>query len=142
MGGGRTVTQRDNPPTSRYRRRLPGARPVRVNVCLSDSEYRTVADAAHASGLTPTGFVAESVLAAARGDESPSADERRQVVRELMQARAQLRRYGNNINQAARLLNAGGAPPEWLAHAVALTNRVVGDIDEAVQDLLARPRKR
>ena len=39
------MTRRDNPPTSRYRRRLPGARPVRVNVCLSDSEYRTVADA-------------------------------------------------------------------------------------------------
>ena len=59
-----------------------------------------------------------------------------------MQARAQLRRYGNNINQAARVLNAGGQPPEWLAHAVALTNRVVGDIDEAVQDLLDQPRGR
>lgn len=50
--------------------------------------------------------------------------------------------YGNNINQAARVLNAGGQLPEWLAHAVALTNRVVGDIDEAVQALLAQPRKR
>jgi hypothetical protein len=92
--------------------------------------------------LTPTGFVAEAVLATARGDENPPADERRQVVLELMQARAQLRRYGNNINQAARVLNAGGQPPEWLAHAVALTNRVVGDIDEAVQDLLAQPHGR
>jgi uncharacterized protein (DUF1778 family) len=64
---------------------------VRVNVCLSDSEYRAVADAAHAAGLTPTGFVAEAVLATARGDESPPAAERRQVVLELMQARAQLR---------------------------------------------------
>ena len=85
------MTRRDNPPASRYRRRLPGARPVRVNVCLSDSEYRAVADAAHAAGLTPTGFVAEAVLATARGDESPPAAERRQVVLELMQARAQLR---------------------------------------------------
>ena len=40
------------------------------------------------------------------------------------------------------MLNAGGQLPEWLAHAVALTNRVVGDIDEAVQALLAQPRKR
>jgi uncharacterized protein (DUF1778 family) len=113
---------------------------VRVNVCLSDSEYRTVADAAHAAGLTPTGFVAEAVIAAAHGDASPSADGRRRIVLELMQARAQLRRYGNNINQAARILNAGGQPPEWLAHAVALANRVVGDIDGAVQDLLEQPR--
>jgi hypothetical protein len=142
MGRGRTVTPLDNPPASRYRRRLPGARPVRVNVCLSDSEYRTVADAAHAAGLTPTGFVAEAVLATARGDASPPADERRQVVLELMQARAHLRRYGNNINQAARVLNAGGQLPEWLAHAVALTNRVVGDIDEAVQALFDQPRGR
>ena len=134
------MTRRDNPQTSRYRRRLPGARPVRVNLCLSDSEYRTVADAAHAAGLTPTGFVAEAVIAAAHGDASPSADERRGVVLELMQARAQLRRYGNNVNQAARVLNAGGQAPEWLAHAVALTNRVVRDIDKAVQELLAQPR--
>ena len=134
------MTRRDNPPNSRYRRRLPGARPVRVNVCLSDNEYRTVADAAHAAGLTPTGFVAEAVIAAVRGHPNSAADERRGVVLELMQARAQLRRYGNNVNQAARVLNAGGQAPEWLAHAVALTNRVVRDIDKAVQELLAQPR--
>ena len=59
-----------------------------------------------------------------------------------MQARAQLRRYGNNINQAARVLNAGGQPPEWLTHAVALTNGVVEHIDEAVQGLLDEQRGR
>jgi hypothetical protein len=59
-----------------------------------------------------------------------------------MQARVQLRRYGNNINQAARILNAAGQPPEWLAHAVALTDRVVGDIDRAVQGLLDKPHGR
>lgn len=61
---------------------------------------------------------------------------------ELMQARAQLRRYGNNINHAARVLNAGGQPPEWLAQAIALTNRVVENIDRAVQGLLDQPHGR
>jgi hypothetical protein len=52
-----------------------------------------------------------------------------------MSARAQLRRYGNNLNQVARMLNAGGEAPEWLTHAVHLTNTVVARIDTAVEDL-------
>jgi hypothetical protein len=55
-----------------------------------------------------------------------------------MQARAQLRRYGNNTNQAARILNAGGDAPEWLGHAIHLANRVVTQIDRAVSDLTAQ----
>jgi hypothetical protein len=109
MGACTAMTRRDNPPTCRYRRPLPGARPVRVNVCLSDTEYRTVSVAAHAAGLTPTGFVAEAVIAAARGGERLSDDGLRRVVLELMQARAQLRRYGNNINQAARVRTPVGS---------------------------------
>ena len=59
-----------------------------------------------------------------------------------MATRAQLRRYGNNLNQAARILNAGGDPPEWLKNAIALTDRVVHNIDQAVQDLLDPPSGR
>jgi hypothetical protein len=68
----------------------------------------------------------------------PTTD-RRDVVIELMAARAQLRRYGNNLNQAARALNAGGDPPEWLKSAIALTDRVVHSIDKAVQEVLDPP---
>ena len=64
------------------------------------------------------------------------------MVRELIATRAQLRRYGNNLNQAARILNAGGDPPEWLQSAIALTDRVVQNIDQAIQDLLEQPRGR
>ena len=53
-----------------------------------------------------------------------------------MAGRTQLRRYGNNLNQAARILNAGGDPPEWLKNAIALTDRVVHGIDCVVQELL------
>jgi hypothetical protein len=52
-----------------------------------------------------------------------------------MSARAQLRRYGNNLNQIARVLNAGGDAPEWLPHTVQLTNTVVARIDTTVEDL-------
>ncbi|MGB9372967.1 MAG: plasmid mobilization relaxosome protein MobC [Jiangellales bacterium] len=59
-----------------------------------------------------------------------------------MTTRAQLRRYGNNLNQAARILNAGGDPPEWLRNAITLTDQVVQRIDRATQNLLDPPRRR
>ena len=85
-------------------------RPRLVRVRLGEDEYDVVAAAARASGLTPTGYAAEAALAAARqaGQQTPSADV--EAVRELMTTRAQLRRYGNNLNQAARILNAGRRP--------------------------------
>lgn len=130
------MTRRDNPPTSRYRRGIPGSRRVRVNVCLSDAEYRSVAAAAKTAGLTPTGYVAVAVLAAARGDQPPASDGRLEATMELMKARAQLRRYGNNVNQAARAINAGGEPPPWLSRAVELTDAVVERIDSTVANLV------
>ena len=116
-------------------------RPRLVRVRLGEDEYADVAAAARASGLTPTGFAAEAALAAARRvGQMPGADA--EAVRQLMATRAQLRRYGNNLNQAARILNAGGDPPEWLRGAIASTDRVVHSIDRAVQDLLDAPRGR
>ncbi len=110
-----------------------------VRVRLGEDEYAVVAAAARASGLTPTGYAAEAALAAARhaGEQTSRVDV--EAVRELMTTRAQLRRYGNNLNQAARILNAGGDPPEWLESAIALTDRVVHSIDKAVQDVLDPP---
>jgi len=120
--------------------RHPG-RPRLVRVRLGEDEYADVAAAASASGLVPTGFAAEAALAAARRvGQMPGADA--EAAQELMGTRAQLRRYGNNINQAARVLNAGGDPPEWLRSAIASADRVVHSIDRVVQDLLDPPRDR
>ena len=117
-------------------------RPRLVRIRLGEDEYDVVAAAARASGLTPTGYAAEAALAAARraGPQARRADV--EAVRELMTTRAQLRRYGNNLNQAARILNAGGDPPDWLRNTIALTDRVVHRIDGVVQDLLEPPRDR
>jgi hypothetical protein len=59
-----------------------------------------------------------------------------------MATRALLRRDGNNLNQAARILNAGGSPPEWLESAITITCRVVQRIDKAVQKVLDPPPNR
>ena len=124
----------------RDRRHSRPRRPRPIFIRCSEDEYAALAAAAAASGLTPSGYAAEAALATARDrvDSLPDPG----LVRELLTTRAQLRRYGNNLNQAARILNAGGDPPEWLTSAVALTDRVVHDIDRAVQDLLEQKRRR
>jgi hypothetical protein len=48
-----------------------------------------------------------------------------------MAARGQVRRFGSNVNQAARALNALGETPEWLDRAVAVTELAVIRLDEA-----------
>jgi uncharacterized protein (DUF1778 family) len=121
---------------------LADGRERRINVRLDAVEYADVLAAAHRSGLTPSGFTAEATLAAARQADQQAGRVHVETVRELMAARAQLRRYGSNLNQAARALNAGGDAPEWLKSAIGLTDRVVHRIDQAVQDLLDPPRGR
>ena len=124
----------------RDRRHSRPRRPRPIFIRCSEDEYAALAAAAASSGLTPSGYAAEAAVAAAhsRLDSLPDPT----LARELIATRAQLRRYGNNLNQAARTLNAGGDPPEWLKNAIALTDRVIHNIDEAVQDLLDQPRKR
>jgi hypothetical protein len=107
-----------------------------------DAEYDAVTSAAYRAGMTPTGYAAHVALNAARDAATCTPDADRDALLELMACRTQLRRYGNNLNQAARVLNAGGDAPEWLQSAVALTDRVVHRIDQAVQDLLDPPTGR
>jgi ABC-type transporter Mla subunit MlaD len=59
---------------------------------------------------------------------------------ELLDARAQVRRFGNNVNQAVRVLNATGEPPEALARAVDVTARAVADLDRVAAELVRRLR--
>ncbi len=119
----------------------PG-RSVRLTLRYSAAEFADIRSAATAAGVTATSYAADAAIAAARGHASGGGATDRQLVLELLASRAQLRRYGNNLNQAARILNAGGDPPEWLRNAIALTDRVVHRIDGAVQDLLDVPRER
>lgn len=81
--------------------------------------------AASAARLTPTGFVAMAGVAAATGQRPPGADPLREALIELMAARTQVRRFGVNVNQAVRELNATGTAPEWLALSRSLAGQSV-----------------
>ena len=119
--------------------RFPG-RGRRITVRLDEEEYAAVVLAAGRAGLTPTGFVGGAALAVARGTAMPGLSGEREALAELMQARAQVRRLGGNVNQAVAALNATGEAPEWLASAVAVTARAVRRVDEAAEQLMRRSR--
>lgn len=124
--------------SARRRQRASRRRIRRVHLRLSEQEFAAIAQAAKSLGRTPAGFAAEAALAAARDEALPRPDSTRDVVLELMAARAQLRRYGSNVNQVARVLNAGGDPPEWLQAAITIANRVVESIDRAVAGVVPK----
>jgi len=83
-----------------------------VFVRLSEEEFEVVGAAAAAVGVTPTSYVAASAsasaVAVARGQVRPVPSGVGDVVRELVEARAQLVRYGVLLNQTVERLNATG----------------------------------
>jgi hypothetical protein len=125
--------------TGANRRHQRPGRSVRLTLRYSSAEFADIRSAATAAGVTATSYAADAAIAAARGHTGGGSGTDRQVVLELLASRAQLRRYGNNLNQAARILNAGGDPAEWLKNAIALADRVVHNIDKAVQEVLDPP---
>lgn len=130
------------PALGRYRSHARTARRRAVLLRYSEEEFSAIAEAAGYAGLTPSGYAAEAALAAARGVEAPSIAPLRSALVELMAARTQVRRFGVNVNQAVRQLNSTGEAPEWLAAAVAITNRAVGRLDEVAGDVAAATRRK
>jgi hemoglobin-like flavoprotein len=55
-----------------------------------------------------------------------------------MAARAQVRRFGSNVNQAVRALNTTGEAPEALARALVVTARAIEQLDQAAAVLVRR----
>jgi hypothetical protein len=108
----------------------------------TEGEYTDIATAARLSGLTATGFVAETALAAARKLDGPSTAPLRAALIEVMAARSQVRRFAVNVNQAVAQLHGTGAAPTWLTDAVATTTRAVQRLDETAHDLAAATRQR
>ena len=124
----------------RYRLHRVPARTRAVKVLYGEDELDTVAGAAARAGLRPSSYVAAAALASAQGLAPPTGDSQwRELLTELVQTRAAVRRYGTNLTQIAAALNSGVAePPVWLAAAVAGADRATARIDEAAGLLTRR----
>lgn len=96
------------PAAARRRRRQATARPHAVFARFSNEEFEDLAVAAALGGVTPTSYVASVAVAVARGQVRPMPSGVGDVVRELVEARLQLVRYGVLLNQAVARLSATG----------------------------------
>ena len=159
-GGEQSSGPGEEVPLGRHRRHCFPARAHVVKVRYDDGELSAVRRAAAAAGLRPGGYVASAALAMARQLLDPAVSvtggppghgavvasaaltphQDRELLAELVQARLALRRYGVNVNQAAAVLNSGGAAPVWLEQAVAGGDRAVARVDTAAAALARRLR--
>ena len=131
----------ERPASGGFRDRPHGPRRSRrITVSYTDDEFASVLAASQSAGLTPTGYIAESALAAARDGEPPDTSPWRLAMYELMDARIQVRRIGVNINQATRVLNATGEPPVWLEQVASIAGGAVARLDEASTVLMDATR--
>jgi hypothetical protein len=123
-------------PRGRDRTHLRSGRPHRLNARFTADELAEIETAAIGAGMTPTGFLAEAGLAAARGAPSaplsPTREALAEMQGELFDARVALGRIGTNLNQAAAALNATGEAPAWLERVVLLCERRMAALDEVV----------
>lgn len=135
-GSGRPV----RPVRRRMRRESPrglggGAR---ANARFDAAEWEAIVAAATRAGLTPTGYVATSAVAAAVGTEPPGSPVR-EALRELMAARTAVNVVGGLVNQIARGINAGGQPDlDQISRAIAAMRRTVARVDEAAAAVQGR----
>lgn len=134
----------------RHRLHRSPARGHAMKVLYGDDEWDLVVRAAQMLGLRRSSYVASAALAAAqlavhppqpdgtgrrRWAAAPAAD--RELLLELMRARAAVNRYGVNVNQAVAALHSTGQAPLWIEQAVAGARRAVERVDEAAT-LVAR----
>jgi uncharacterized protein (DUF1778 family) len=138
--GGRTREEGgvgDQPRRHREHQRHPKRRHHVRSVRLSDRELALIKAAAAAARLTDAGFIASAAVSVAEApdDVRVRLTDRRELVAELMAATAHLARVGNNLNQVARTLNAGGEA----VHAevvLRLIARAASRVEEAAQQLV------
>lgn len=117
--------------TSRNRSHDGPQRGERIRLRLSSEELAALATAAHAAGLTVSGYAADALVAVVTGDATPSVEPLRSALADLLDARSQLRRLAANVHLAVESTHQNGQPPSWLEAAVRDAATAVRRVDEA-----------
>jgi hypothetical protein len=122
------------------RHRFPG-RQHRIHLRFDPDEHRDVTDAAARAGLTPTGFCAETALAAARrltGPDQPAMTSgltRAEVAtlqRGLFAVRNTLVRLATALAEAITAFHDHDPTPPWLGAAVSAAEQALAGVDRIV----------
>lgn len=128
--------------TARYRGHVDAPRSCQVRLRFTPAELEAVTAAADRAQLTPSGYAAETAVAAALRLAAPSPTPWDDGLTELALTRSQLRRIGANLNQAARILNVDGVAPIWLERACWIVQRSVSRLDAATAEVHHLARRR
>ncbi|MFI9214324.1 plasmid mobilization relaxosome protein MobC [Streptomyces sp. NPDC053253] len=109
----------------------------------NDDELSIVRMAADRDNQAVAAWVGTAALNVATEKVVPVSADSRDVVAELILARQQAARIGNNVNQAARVLNAGGTVTGAQLDALsAAAERVIRRLDEATRQVMRERRPR
>lgn len=128
-------------PRRRERPEQPRSKSVRLT--YNDAELAIVREAAGRAGMAVSSWIARTALDAACGVVLPMAAEARVALEELIQARGQLRRVGNNLNQIALVLNSrGNVPAVELDVVLRAVAQAVGQVDVATVRVMRERRPR
>ncbi|WP_374987219.1 plasmid mobilization relaxosome protein MobC [Streptomyces fradiae] len=109
----------------------------------NDDELSIVREAASRDNQAVAAWVGSAALSVAAEKVVPVSADARDVVAELIQARQQAARIGNNVNQVARTLNAGGTVTGAQLDALsAAAERAIRRLDEATRQVMRERRPR
>ncbi|WP_405361855.1 MobC family plasmid mobilization relaxosome protein [Kitasatospora sp. NBC_00085] len=124
---------------ARRRSRQSVPRTNRVCPRFSDAEWTLLQQAAQQAELAPGGYTAAAVIAAATSNDPTAAvADYRRGIQELMESNRQLGAVGNNLNQLAHYVNAGGQPGTGLRQLLARLGASIDAVDEAVAWMVRR----
>jgi hypothetical protein len=122
-----------NPRIQHRRIRHQGmSRTCRISISVTQAEQQELEQAARSEALTPSAYVAEKALAAARRTVPKTTAPLREALTELARATAQIQKVGTNLNQAVAALNATGQPPGNLIQYARYATSIVEKIDQIV----------
>lgn len=111
---------------------VPGGRPVRMNLRLSDAEYSALRLAAAELSVTVPRYLKESALSATRGE---TLTERKALLQNLFEMQRQLAAIGNNLNQLTRTFHAEGTVGADLATTLDAVRQSVATVNDTLESL-------
>ncbi|GAA5216982.1 plasmid mobilization relaxosome protein MobC [Streptomyces thinghirensis] len=130
-------------PKRRREREAAGRRTNRFLVSYNDTELVIVTEAATRDNQALASWVGAAALDVAKEKVVPVSTDSRDVLAELIQARNQASRIGNNVNQMAKALNADGTVTgAQLAATLDAILKSVQRLDEATLQVMRERRQR
>ncbi|MGC9478830.1 plasmid mobilization relaxosome protein MobC [Streptomyces sp. WG4] len=130
-------------PKRRLEREAGSTRDNRIKVSYNDPELAIVTEAAARDNQALASWIGTTALNVAKEKLVPVSTDSRDVLAELIQARNQASRIGNNVNQMAKALNADGSVTgAQLTATMDAIVKAIQRMDEATRQVMRERRPR